>query len=76
MNRFISFIVMLICAIECSMAQTSVSGHVVNKATEVPIVGANVIIKMVMEKLRALHQRILKEPLALMLLTPQNLPSM
>lgn len=45
MNRFISFIVMLICAVECSMAQTSVSGHVINKATEVPIVGANVIIK-------------------------------
>ena len=45
MNRFLSFIVMMICAIECSMAQISVSGHVINKATEVPIEGANVIVK-------------------------------
>lgn len=30
---------------ECSMAQTSLSGHVINKATEVPIEGANVIVK-------------------------------
>lgn len=45
MNRFLSFIVMMICAIECSMAQTSLSGHVINKVTEVPVVGANVIVK-------------------------------
>ena len=35
----------MICVIGSSMAQTNISGHVVHKATEEPIVGANVIVK-------------------------------